>query len=868
MLSARGWARLLTAAAAVSALSVIGSCTTEDAVFGPLDDTTPPVVNISSAAQSGDTLTVTVTAEDAIAVSEVITELRRPDQPTTEITAEGDTLILGRLVAVDTTRYAGRKVSVTATVKFLTFFLTTATTIEIRAVAKDASDNEGVDEATIVAGGGGSGGTLSGPQVSITSPTPNQTVRDGTRIRVGVQASDPDAGLAQLNVSLSGAASASETVQFSDFRTDVDTLLDFFIPDGAAGDLTISAEAINRNSISAFAQILVTVSQVVTGDTIPPIVSMNVSGGRAVRQDEPLRMEADDSMLVDISAEDRETAISRVGVTMIVRNVRSTTTSTVTIAQDSVFDPPISGTVPIQFALTPESLPASVFTLDDIPDTLFIEVTGWAFDDAPTPNCGATVDTAGAPNSLRCTSNEPIRAANVTGGLVRRLIVSGRTIGFPQGSLIADAAVDTLRELLYLSDFEFGVVRVFDLRNEQFVDPIPVGSEPWGLAIDNTQDQLLVANSGGTNISVVDLGPRTPGSPAVVGEVDRFQTQDIQVFKVEEDFDQFGRRIYPVTAFDYSDRPQFIAQAANGLILFSTRPALANQEPGTIREYDPTQREIRFFIDYADRASAATPQIQVVNADSVFGVDGSRQFKICDHQRGNPANAGCIFVIDSLGDARIQVDAQRAANGWDTDVFSDLVIESIGLQDTTFVAASGDRQFVAFGEGDTPDRPGRIIMYRSATKTITNSLQVTDLTGNAAQRVLGLALNNDGSLGVGRGAVAFFFDNTLRLLGTNNDVNPAGVGAALHPDHSSASFSDPDTRLSFLGSDDSKIEIVDTRFFDFKRGQVLIRDPIVGPIRATRRLPPDPSNVAVKLYGVTSNGVVVIQVRNGDINPL
>ncbi len=329
--------------------------------------------------------------------------------------------------------------------------------------------------------------------------------------------------------------------------------------------------------------------------------------------------------------------------------------------------------------------------------------------------------------------------------------------------------------------------------------------------------------------------------------------------------------MFPVEPFDFSDRPQFMAQAQNDLILFSTRPALADL-PGTIREFDPVQREIRFFISYADREAPSTPQIQVVNADSVFAFEGGRRFMICDHERGNPANADCIFsrtdTLEVFGDMEFQVDTMATTNGWDVIVLSDLVIESIGLQDTTFVARSEDREFVAFGEGDTPGRAGRIIMYRSIDQTITNSLLVTDLTGNAEQQVFGLALNEDGALGVGRGAEAFYFDTTLRLLGVNDNINTTGTGAALHPDHSAASFNDPDTRLSFLGSGDASVEVVDTRFFSFNRGKVLIRDPIVGPLKVTGPLSTDGPDVVVKLYGITPEGVVVIQVRASDIEDL
>ncbi len=876
MRSVRGWARLLTATTAVALLGLT-ACEEDDAVYGPLVDEVPPTVSVTGASVSGDTLRATIEAEDYIGLSLVVTELRRTDQFETVITPQGDTLVLGRLIAVDTTRFTGRVVQTTVETTFFTGF-SNPTAVEIRAIAVDSQDNEATDAATVIVGGGPGGG-LGGPTVSIFSPLPNQTVRDNTLIRVGVRASDLT-GLAQLNVTLTGISPptvpAADTIRFAEFRTSVDTLLDFFIPQGALGTLTITAEAINLNTISAFAQIEVIVATEVPDDTNPPIVSMLVTGGVERRTDEPLRMEVDDSLLFNVVALDQETAITRVGVTVVVRNDKTTGVFIDTLFVDSVMNPAISGTVPIQFALMPQDLPPAIFTEIDVPDTLFFEVTAWAFDAASVPNCGATVDPEGSQASLPCTSGDPIHAAGIQGGFVERLIVSGRTVGFPQGALIADAVVDTLRELLLLSDFNFGIVRPFSLRNEVFLDGIPVGSSPWGLSTDLTQDLLLVSNSGGTNISVVDLGLRDPVAPNPGLEVDRFQTQDLKVFRVDEAFDAIGRRIFPVTFFDYSDRPQFLSQAANGLILFSTVPALPDEEPGTIREYDPVQREIRFFINYADRVPPPNAQIQVINADSVFGLNGGRNFAVCDHTRGDPSPAArsCIIAADSLGDAAWKVAAMVAGSGWDTEIYTDLFIESIGLTDTTFVAASGDREFIAFGEGDTPSRAGRIIMYQSATQSVTNALMVSDLTGNAEERVFGLGLNNDGSLGVARGSKAYFFGpdqpggpNVLRLLGINESISPTGVGAALHPDNDIASTAVPDERLTFLGSGDARIEIVDAWHFTFRRGQLIIRDPIVGPLRVSRRLPLDPPEVLLKAYGVTANGVVVISVKDSDIIP-
>ncbi len=878
MLSVRGWARLLMGTMAVAVLG-LAACEEDDAVYGPLVDTAPPVVSITNAQTAGDTLTTTVDAEDFIALAFVVTELRRTDQFETVITAAGDTIVLGRLIAVDTTRFAGRTVQASVSVTFFTG-LTNPTDVQIRAIAVDSQDNE-ASATAVVTVGGGPGGPLGAPTISIYSPLPNSTVRDNTLIRVGIRASD-ESGLQQLNVVLTNPAAnppaipAADTIRFAVFRTDVDTLLDFFIPQGALGTLTITAEAINLNTLSALAQISVTVATEVPDDANPPIVSMLVTGGTERRQDEPPRMEVDDSLLFNIVALDQETAITRVGVTVVVRNNKTTGTVIDTIFMDSVMNPAISGTVPVTFGMMPLDLPATVFTEADVPDTLFFELTGWAFDAAPTANCGATVDPEGSVASLACSGTGPVHASGIQGGFLERLIVAGRTVGIPQGALIADAVVDTLRELMLLSDFNFGIVRPFDLRNELFLDNVPVGSDPWGVGIDLTEDRLLVGNSGGTNISVVDLGPRSPGSPAVGNEVDRYQTQDLKVYQVDEAFDAIGRKIFPVTFFDYSDRPQFLAQAASGFILFSTVPAEANL-PGTIREYDPVDREIRFFVGYAGRANPGNPQIQIINADSVFAINGARQFIVCDHTRGNFGNASCIIASDSLSDATIQVAAKIAGDGWDVEIFTDLDIGSIGLTDTTLVAASGDREFIAFGEGDTPGRAGRVMLYRSADGSISNGLQVTDLVGNAEEKVFGLAMNLDGSLGVVRGTMAYFFGpdpsgvNVLRMLGTNDRINPVGAGAALHPDNditaSPPAGDDPSRRLTFLGSGDARIEIVDAFHYEAPRGALIIRDPILGPLRISRSLPPDPPGVILKLYGITENGVVVIPVKDTDIIP-
>ena len=163
-----------------------------------------------------------------------------------------------------------------------------------------------------------------------------------------------------------------------------------------------------------------------------------------------------------------------------------------------------------------------------------------------------------------------------------------------------------------------------------------------------------------------------------------------------------------------------------------------------------------------------------------------------------------------------------------------------------------------------------------------HEVEIADLIDNAAERVTGLGLNENGSLGVARGDfAAYYFDRSLRLEGTfDEDINPGGFGAALHPDHDTESAGSTDETLSFVGTAESTIKIIDTYHF-FQRGEIPIRDPIVGPLRATRPIPGfdnvgiacpgDPRCIVVKLFGVTQSenatqpdGVVLVDVRERD----
>jgi hypothetical protein len=193
---------------------------------------------------------------------------------------------------------------------------------------------------------------------------------------------------------------------------------------------------------------------------------------------------------------------------------------------------------------------------------------------------------------------------------------------------------------------------------------------------------------------------------------------------------------------------------------------------------------------------------------------------------------------------------------------------------------------VAIGEGATATT-GRIFLWRAALETITDAITVLDLVGNAAERVQGVAMNQDGTMGVGRGMFGvYFFDSDLRLLGSPA-ISAGGSGVALHPLHTGEGLATPaHLAYAFVPVGGNRIEIYNTRNY-FRSGHVQIRDTIVGPVRSALPLGPenagltcimaggavditnpatDDACVVVKLYGISSGGgVVVIDVTKADI---
>src|SRR5205085_2192251 len=114
-------------------------------------------------------------------------------------------------------------------------------------------------------------------------------------------------------------------------------------------------------------------------------------------------------------------------------------------------------------------------------------------------------------------------------------IVYGQTYTMPLAGTVGDVAVDSLRGNVFLSNKSHNRLEVWTNTTRTF-DPngITVGSQPWGMTTTAlSPDSLLVANSGGTNISKVCIANCSGGAMAE-DLAQRILTRGVYVFQVFE----------------------------------------------------------------------------------------------------------------------------------------------------------------------------------------------------------------------------------------------------------------------------------------------------------------------------------------------
>jgi hypothetical protein len=464
------------------------------------------------------------------------------------------------------------------------------------------------------------------------------------------------------------------------------------------------------------------------------------------------------------------------------------------------------------------------------------------------------------------------------------LVVYGRTYSLPvnRNGTIADLVVDRTRGNVFLSNKNFGRLEVWQNTTGSFdANGVVVGSQPWGMTLSRTAlagDTLYVANSGGTNLSRVYIGAASPSNMKEdLGN--RLLTRVSFMYKLTEIRDAATGKIRitvsaPIT---YSDRPQFVEQSSSGRLYFSTKPTSA-APLGTVRYLDPAAPapDERFILAFATPGSDPNSWL-VANVDYASVTPASASslnndaLTLCDHASGTTDAQTCATTTNGI---QATIDALLAAVPTsDVEAGVNLDESSLGLSDTTFAAASGDGQWVTFGEGNTTRAYGRDFLLRDDGTVpgkytyASPAINVADLINNAADKIYGVALDKTGkTLGI-HGQESYFAavsqPFTQRLQGKKSTF-AQGAGITFHPNADGTTTTASD-RLAFVASANGSIEMVDIAYYDFSRGSLATKYNLYGPLRASLPFPGDDPSVLFKLFGLSSTGLVVIDVTANDI---
>jgi hypothetical protein len=464
------------------------------------------------------------------------------------------------------------------------------------------------------------------------------------------------------------------------------------------------------------------------------------------------------------------------------------------------------------------------------------------------------------------------------------LVVYGKTYPLPvnRNGTIADLQVDAAHGNIFLSNIAYGRLEVWEKATNTFApNGIVVGSQPWGMTMSRTapnHDTMYVANSGGTNLSRVYIG----GSSAGMKEdlANRLVTRASYLFKLTEVRDPSTGKIRITSSLPilFSDRPQYVEQSSSGRLYISTKPT--TQAPlGTIRYMDPAAAapDERFILDFAfagsDPNSWVVANLDAVNVTPAPATSSANDIlTLCDHASGTTNAPTCV---SSAGGILAAIQAlQASVPTTDVDFAVNIDFSSLGLTDTTYVASSGDGNWITFGEGHKLPVARNFLLQDDGTVPnrftyASGSLNVVDLMNNQSDNIFGVALDKTGkTLGVHGTETAFSTVTvpfTQRLQGKKTTF-ASGTGITFHPNADGVNTPQAD-RLAFVASANGTIEAVDIAYYDFVRGSLATKMNLYGPLRATLPFPGDPANVLFKLFGLSAKGLVVVDVTAADLLP-
>ncbi len=690
-------------------------------------------------------------------------------------------------------------------------------------------------------------GGVAPPTVRIVSPTAADAAVVGRQLLITITGSS-ELKIRSLGYIATGAVTGVDSIVYGNplliDRTAIDTLT---IPAGATpGPLTLQPFLVDSLGRQRFLGSPVTLQVIpAAGAGTRPLVDFGLND----------RIEVSDTIFV--------TATDPAGISMLGYDVRLLDGTTV--GQDSITSngqiTSLRNTFTMRLNVT--TFPTRVI------------VRAWARNSAGTSDSARVGGATG-----------PVRVDTVT-------IVAGSTRPLPVGGLVADGIYHQASDKLYLSNIARNQLEVFYLGDSTFKAPVRVGSRPWGLAAwprdrgDVTVprygqgDTILVANNGGTSISYVRVNPADPNDSGL--EMYRYPLPNIIVYSITAKLSETTGQLLQVrTRYDFSDRPQWIGAVCNGAttpgapcnevtVVYSTSPTLGQSVPfdkknGTLRWENLTRRQSHFFWQHASG-------------------QGDRRADTIEIERFGSMDASGTIVghADSLLVPFLQIGTDATG---DTALVANVFrIDDIAFRDTTFVRNSGNFRRAIMGEGgrvlgqdlgtnaraigydatigmkrSNYSHPGYVLPTPVADSGISRAMDVTDYVANTSARVLGVSINFDGQIAALRADSVYLIDPLLRLQGLL-EVSGTNAGFDFHPlnygggDPGLPGSVLPTERLAFSASLQPEIEVYDT--WEYRRvGCVPVRDPIIGPIKASVR------GGQVVLVGATARGVIIVALSN------
>lgn len=815
--------RAVRTAGALALGAALAACgdAASSAITGDTEaDRTPPAVAVAPSAANGDdsTIAVQVVARDNLG-------LRRVRVVATQRLPIGrDTTFVG----LDTA-FSSAVTDFVQTVQFRIPAGTPAgTQVTVTGGATDGAGNAASETSVRVATG-----NVEPPKVRLTAPQPGSLFVIGKSGVVSLSAS------ARLKVRLvgytatgPGFASADSVFFREPLRDSVAVIDTIAVPATAqTGVLTVTPFVVDSLGQRATGAPVSFAVQPLSAVNSTPVVTTGVT--RRVEVQDTVRVAASDPT----------------GIRVLGYEIVDTVQKRVIVADSTILSGQLTvAETTFTFRITPQALPAPVYVR------------------------------AFATNMAQRRSY--VKLPNGADRLDSVLVVSGATRPLRNGGLIADGVYAPRYDRLYLTNIDRNQVEVFSLGSQQFESAIVVGSRPWGIVgwprsrgSGVLGDTLLVANSGGTNISYVQIGGQGGGT-----EVYRYPLPNIVAYSVtSERSATTGEIIRTRKVYDFSDRPQFLAatcetrstdgdECGEVKLVYSTTPTPGQSfgfpNKGTIRWENLTDCTSHFFFEQA--MGMGVQRADTLEIERFAAHPSYRLPNTCMQ----PAERTVLVpfmqpVMSSSGEVRQYSVVAR--------------IDQLGFRDTTFVRNSGNFARAILGEGGSvlgsraiayEADPGLATDFEESGQTwyfsmpmidrgISGPRDVSDFIANTFSSVKGVAINFDGALSAIRGDSTYLIDPQLRLQGLLQTSGGPNAGFDFHPLNAGSGAFTPDIsrRLAFSASMTPQIEVYDSYCYQ-KLGTIEVRDPIVGPIKASLR-----PNGRIVLVGASARGVVVIPLE-------